>query len=248
MIPTFSVVIPAKNEERYLPAVLKAIQTQTLQPEVVIVADGASTDSTRDIAASYGATVITGGAVAVGRNNGAAIVTSECIFFLDADVIIDDNDFFLHAMEEFAVRQLAVASADVVVHSAHRFDRISASLYNWYVRLWGHRHPHAAGFCTLVRRSVHENISGYNPAVYFAEDNDYGLRVKAAGGKFGVLNSIHIGVTTRRQERDGRLRMTVTYVLAEPYIFLFGPITKNIFRYSFGYQNAKDGEGKNVLH
>ena len=48
-----SIVIPAYNEERYLPACLDAIAAQTIKPFEVIVVDNNSSDSTAKIAAQY---------------------------------------------------------------------------------------------------------------------------------------------------------------------------------------------------
>lgn len=238
-MPRLAVVIPAKNEERYLSAVLEALKKQTRQPDEIIVADGGSTDSTRDIAREFGVTLVAGGSVAEGRNAGAKASTSDLLFFLDADVLIDSADFIERALDDFLARQLDVATADVVIPQGNFFDQLSIHFYNWYVRLWGARHPHLAGFCILIRRSVHERIHGFDPAITFGEDHDYGLKARDAGFRFGVLNKVQIGITTRRQERDGRLRMTLVYLLAEPYIFLFGAPRKNIFHYGFGHEKKK---------
>jgi glycosyltransferase involved in cell wall biosynthesis len=56
-----SVVVPAYNEEEYLPACLRALRRQTFPAErfEVIVVDNASTDSTAAVARRLGARVIT---------------------------------------------------------------------------------------------------------------------------------------------------------------------------------------------
>lgn len=66
-----SIIVPTKNEERYLPGLLKSIKKQTVQPYEIIVADAGSTDRTVEIAKKYGAKVIKGGIPQVGRNKGA---------------------------------------------------------------------------------------------------------------------------------------------------------------------------------
>lgn len=53
-----SVVIPARNEEAYLPSALEAVLAQTLPPFEVIVVDNASTDRTREVAEALGARVV----------------------------------------------------------------------------------------------------------------------------------------------------------------------------------------------
>lgn len=236
---TLAIVIPTKNEARYLPAVLEALKQQTRQPDELVIADAVSTDATADIARSCGAKVVTGGLPARGRNAGAAATTSDLILFLDADVIIRDTGFIAKAVAEFESRQLDIACADARLYGGNMFDNLSFGFYNSYVRMWGARHPHPAGFFILARRSTHDAIGGFDEDVKFAEDHDYGLRARDAGKKFGVLNSVVIGVTTRRQERDGRLRFTLVNALAEPYIMLFGPIKTDIFQYGFGHEEKK---------
>ena len=45
---TVSVVIPARNERHSLPLLIESIERQTIQPQEVIIADGMSTDGTRE--------------------------------------------------------------------------------------------------------------------------------------------------------------------------------------------------------
>ena len=237
-MPTLSVVIPTKNEERYLPLLLKELKQQTLKSFEIVVADARSTDRTREIAEQYGARVVDGGLPSVGRNRGASASTGELIFFFDADVILNDNTFLEHAVNEFEQKQLGIATADVGVVGGTSFDMFAHMFYNAYVRLLNRFHPHAPGFCILVRRSVHEQIHGFDESVLFCEDHDYALRA-ARVGKFGLLNSIKIFATTRRQERDGRLSMALKYMLAEMHILFIGPIRHDKFKYGFGYDNKK---------
>ncbi|MFH2118645.1 MAG: glycosyltransferase family A protein [Candidatus Paceibacterota bacterium] len=57
--PLISVVIPAFNEEKYLPACLKCLTEQSFdQPYEIIVADNNSTDETHAIAKKFGVKVI----------------------------------------------------------------------------------------------------------------------------------------------------------------------------------------------
>lgn len=236
-MPTLSVVIPTKNEERYLPAVLESLKKQTLQPNEVIVAD-VSTDSTPDIARSFGARVVVGGLPSVGRNRGAAASKSDLIFFLDGDVIIRDDAFLEKAVNEFVLQGFDIATADVGVVDGIWFDHLAHGFYNRYARLMGSFHPHAPGFCILVKRSLHEAIHGFSEDVVFCEDHEYAARACRVG-KFGFLDSIKIFVTTRRQRRDGRLSMSVKYVLADLHLLFLGPIRGDKFKYGFEYDSKK---------
>ncbi len=239
-MPTLAIVIPTKNEEDYLPKLLASIAEQTLRPEVVIVADANSTDSTRQVALEHGATVVEGGMPGPGRNRGAQSVESDLIFFFDADVVLTDPEFLRRAVEEFTQRELAVATADVEAIDGNRADAWGHRFYNRYVRLWGATRPHAPGFCILARRSVHERINGFDESVLFCEDHDYVFRAGQIG-RFGFLSpSITIPVSTRRLARDGRLNIAVKFILAELHLLLVGPIRHNGFKYSFGHSKRRD--------
>ncbi len=83
-------------------------------------------------------------------------------------------------------------------------------------------------------------VGVFDPCVLYGEDNDYGVLAKQAGFTFGIINYVTVGLTTRRLERDGRLRFTLTNIFAALYIFAFGPITTDVFRYRFGYGQHKE--------
>ncbi len=238
IMPSVAVVIPAKNEAKYLPVLLASLLAQSREPDEIIVADAGSTDRTREIARSFrGVEVVPGGIAAVGRNAGVKASTSEIILFLDADAMIEGRDWLAKAVDEFVARKLDLATCDVVVQDGNAADKLSFKFYNRYVRLWGARHPHPIGTMMLTWRRVHNLIGGFDPRVTFAEDHDYGLRVRDAGLKFGVLNSVKVGITVRRQVKIGRWRFLLVNGLAEPYIMLFGSIKRK--SYGQAYDKVK---------
>ena len=228
-------MIPTKNEEDYLPDVLASIKNQTLQPDEIIIADDASTDKTRKIAKDAGARIVKGGMPGAARNHGAKVATGDLILFLDADVELRDKTFLKEIVKEFVKRRLDIAAPDVVPIDGNKFDKFAHEVYNAYVRLIGRLRAHAPGFCILVKKSIHNQIKGFDETIIFAEDHDYANRAKKIG-RFGFLSkTVPIHVSTRRMVRDGRLRMVLTYLLAEVHIWVFGPIRHNAFRYTFGH-------------
>lgn len=90
-----SVIIPARNEARGIPAVIQAVQAQSpagWDLEIIVVDDGSS-DGTADRARAAGAQALVlesgseGGNPARARNLGAAAAKGDPIVFLDADCI-----------------------------------------------------------------------------------------------------------------------------------------------------------------
>lgn len=238
-----TIVIPTKNEERYLPVLLESIKKQSLQPEQIIVADAHSTDQTRTIAESFGAKVIDGGLPAVARNKGAAIAKTSLVFFLDADVELRDGQFLEKAVHEMQKRGLGLATCDVFPLSDDFIDHFMHKAYNTYVRAWGSLFPHAPGFCMLVQRDLHNKLGGFDESIPFCEDHDYAQRFRKFG-RFGFLKSTKIPVSIRRLDRDGRMNIAIKFMLAEMHLALIGPIKHDKFNYTFGH--AKNHKKKGI--
>lgn len=106
--PTISVVIPALNEARQLPAVLDTIQLAN--PVEVIVVDGGSADGTADVAEARGGRVVR---ATPGRshqlNCGAAAATGEILLFLHADTRLPEG--FDHTIRQTLAQPGVVAGA-----------------------------------------------------------------------------------------------------------------------------------------
>ena len=90
--PSLSIVIPARNEETNLPALLRSIFSQSVQPREVIVVNDGSTDRTAAVAREFGATVLESLPLPAGWrgktwacHQGAALASGDLFLFLDAD-------------------------------------------------------------------------------------------------------------------------------------------------------------------
>ena len=88
-----SIIIPALNEENYLPKLLKNIKKQELKDYEVIVADTNSKDGTRQTAKKFKCEIVKGGLPPEGRNNGAKKAKGTLLFFIDADSLLSKNFF-----------------------------------------------------------------------------------------------------------------------------------------------------------
>jgi len=233
----FSVIIPTKNESAYLPILFLSISRQTLKPKEVIVADAGSADKTPQIALNFGARVLPGGLPSIGRNIGACNASTDLIVFLDADVDLQDKDFFKRAFADFCARHLDIATCDIEPIGGTLWDKFSHAFYNRYVRLWGSRFAHAPGFCIFVKKDLHKKIGGFDESIVFCEDHEYALRASKKG-VFGFINGVSVPVSVRRMNKDGRLEIAIKYILAELYLFFVGPIRGDKFSYNFNYSTV----------
>ena len=90
--PRLSVVIPARDEEHNLPALLRSLTAQSTQPIEILVVDDGSTDRTAAVARQFGATVLASKPLPEGWrgkpwacHQGARAATGDLLLFLDAD-------------------------------------------------------------------------------------------------------------------------------------------------------------------
>jgi glycosyltransferase involved in cell wall biosynthesis len=224
-----SIIIPALNEEKYLPLLLKEIKKQKFGDDLeIIVADGGSIDKTVEIAKSFGCKIVQGGLPAKGRNEGAKIAQGDIFLFMDADNIYLPEYFLKNLLEEFERRKLDVASFPVCP-DGNGFDKILYEIYNRFVQLIQRFSAYATN-SVLVRKKIHQKIGGFDEEIKIAEDHFYAKTARKFG-KFGFIKTKPVLTSTRRFERDGRLKTYLKYITAGIYMFFFGPIKKDIFRY-----------------
>jgi len=238
MKPKISIIIPTKNEEKYLPLLLAQIKKQNFSDYEIIVADANSTDRTREIAKNFGCKVIEGGLPAKGRNEGAKVAKGEILVFMDADNIYLPKDFFQKIVSEFERRNLGVAS--VPIYPAGNFiDKICYFFYNNFVRIFQKFLAFATNI-VIVRKEIFEKVGGFDEKVLIGEDHDLAKRASKIS-KFGFINIEPVLTSPRRFEVDGRIRTYGKYLLAGLYMFFFGPVKKKLFEYRFdSLKNSKN--------
>jgi len=235
-----SIIIPTLNEEKYLPLLLEAIKKQNFSDLEIIVADADSQDGTIEIARDFGCKIVPGGLPAKGRNEGAKAAKGETLLFMDADNIDLPTNFLKQLLEEFEKRKLDVASFPICPQG-NGFDKIAYGSYNLWVRISQNFLPHATN-SALVRKEIHEKIGGFDEEIKMAEDHEF-VRRAAKFGKFGFIKTEPVSTSTRRFERDGRLKTYLKYLIAALHMLLFGKIKSNIYNYRFN-QYSKNPEGK----
>lgn len=229
---SFSVVIPALNEEQWLPALLDRLDAQTLRPNEIVVADAHSTDNTAHLARSRGARVVPGGRPAAGRNAGAAATSGEVIIFLDADAQ-PEPDFLERALAEFTERGLDLAAVPVAPVETDLDFRLACGVTEAYLRAMVPFSPHAPGLCILVTRRLHEALDGFDESLLMGEDHDYARR-GATLGRYGLLRSVKARTSMRRIEKDGWLKFGAQTLYAEALVQAGRPIRELPFTYEFG--------------
>ena len=228
-----SIIIPAKNEEKYLPSLLKSIkeQEEIREEYELILADAGSTDCTVEIARSFSCRIVSGGLPAKGRNEGAKVARGDLFLFLDADIKLP-QDFLKNSLKEFEARNLDFASYHLIPNK--RFYQILFHLfYNWPITFVQKFLAHGA-MAILVKRSVFEAVGGFEEEITLAEDH-YFMNQAFKIGRFGIIKSTQVYMTLRRFETDGFFNTIFKYALCYLYMFSGKPFKSDILKYRFDH-------------
>ncbi|MFO8015814.1 MAG: glycosyltransferase [Candidatus Woesearchaeota archaeon] len=242
-----SIIIPALNEEDYLPKLLESIKKQTMKDYEVIIADAGSKDRTVSIAKKHGAKVVRGGMPAKGRNNGAKAANGDFLFFFDADVILPKG-FLGNAYDEMQGRFLDLATCEFRPISNLTIDKVLHGFANMLVKLGQFAEDsRAPGFCILVTRRLFDRVGGFDESLKMAEDRDFVSRAS----KFRplrVLESASLKLSVRRLDKEGRLNLLAKYLYLAFHQRFRGKVKDDIFEYEFGnFGNGSDVDGRSAM-
>jgi len=202
-----TIVIPCKNEEKYIPYLLLHLRNQMIGSTRIIIAD-CSTDNTREvIQATKGklnVEIVDGGPVSIAKNNGARLVTTPYILFIDADV-----RFFKDTVIRDAVRLIERKNLDLVGLNIKCYDRdmrakIGFTAFNLINHTLKFFSPFAVGAFMLTRRDKFEEFGGFPENLLTSED--YFLSKKYSPRKFKIIRH-HCGQDSRRFKKMGYLGM-----------------------------------------
>ncbi|MBI2657989.1 glycosyltransferase [Candidatus Woesearchaeota archaeon] len=229
-----SIIIPAYNEERYLPKLLDCIKRQGFRDYEIIVADADSADSTRKIAKKYGCRVVKGGMPGTGRNSGAKAAKGGILLFLDADSLIE-KDFLENALEDIEKRKLDVAGSYLYPLSGNLLDKIFLHIFNGWTFITQFFYPNACGSGIFCRKELHEKVRGFDESIRLSEDMDY-VRRCGRHGRFRMIKGSRLIYSMRRYSNEGRLKVGLKLLLSAVYRLIFGEIRNDIFKYNLRYR------------
>lgn len=219
--PFFSVVIPALNEEKYLPHLLQDLSKQTFTDFEVIVVDGNSEDKTVTKAKQFEKklpiTVFTVSKrnVSHQRNFGAKNAKAQWLIFMDADNRIPpffllglryqlaknpNTDFFTTWINTKATNQ----SDKIWERSINLSYEISWKILN---------KPQCFGALIGCKKSVFD-LYPFDENQLFFEDVQFLLNLNKHGFKFTIFREPTFTYSLRRQKKEGKLKLTYGFLMS----------------------------------
>ena len=202
-----TIVVPCKNEENYIHHLLDALREQDVDNTRVIIAD-CSTDNTRQVikdnSYSLNVEIIRGGPVSIAKNNGARLVTTPYILFIDADVRFFKNTVIHDAVNTIESKNLDLIGLKIKCYDKDPRAKIGFIIFNTINQALKYFSPFAVGAFMLTRRDKFEEYGGFPENLSTSED--YFLSRRYSPRKFKIIRH-HFGQDSRRFKKMGYLGM-----------------------------------------
>jgi glycosyltransferase involved in cell wall biosynthesis len=247
----FTVVIPALNEEKFLPNLLKSLAVQTDRRFEVIVVDGSSTDKTVIKAKTFQKTVPNLSVIVspvaslpLQRNLGAKKAAGEWLAFIDADSIL--MPYFFERVNKY----IETVKPELMTTWCRPDSEVNGDAL---LTLFGNitleasimfKKPLSPGPLTLVSKRAYEKIGGYDEEHAFHEDMDFGMRLHKIGIRLHILKETLYIWSMRRMRQQGTLKVLQQYAKAAMPVLFFNKTYKHMPGYIMGGQLYKKKQPK----
>lgn len=238
-LPLVSVVVPAYNEQDYLPACLESIRRQDYAGRYeVIVVDNASTDATAQIARDWGAKVVYEGkrSPACARQKGAEVASGEIIAFIDADTQAPPHWLSSIVSRFMRSPEVVAMSGPYAYCDAGSFTRISSYIGNilsmvidqLFRKVFG-KGSAIWGCNFAVRRAAFWQVGGFDTNIkFYGEEYELSLRLRKAG-RGCIMPRLVVLTSARRLKRIGIVNQYWNWIVDYfTVLFWYTPIPEHL--------------------
>lgn len=222
-LPFISVVVPAYNEDDFLPRCLDSVIQQDYAGRYeIIVVDNASTDKTAEVASRYGVKVVFEGrrSPAWARQRGLLEAQGEIMAFVDADTIVPRNWLTTMARRFVLDHRIVSVTGPHSYFDSGRFVRVVSYVVNFlgitvdhlFRRIARKGGPLWASNCAVRRQALLE-VGGFDTTKKFrGEDCELSLKLKEKG-KLSLLPGLFVQTSSRRFRTEGILSAYWNYLI-----------------------------------
>ena len=202
-----TIVVPCKNEENYIAHLLMHLRQQSIGDTRIIIAD-CSTDNTREVIqaakGNLNVEIIDGGPVSLAKNNGARLVTTPYILFIDADVRFFKDNVIRDAVDTMESKNLDLIGLSIKCYDRDPRAKLGFVIFNTINHALKFFSPFAVGAFMLTRRDRFEEFGGFPEQ--FSTSEDFFLSRKYSPKKFRIVKH-HFGQDSRRFKKMGYMGM-----------------------------------------
>ncbi len=222
---TYSLVIPAYNEEKYIGDCLEYALRQKDFSEIIVI-DNASTDGTKKLVEKIAkehphalgrlrvVTEMKKGLTRA-RERGRLEARGNVIAYVDADTRMPEKwlGMVIHEFEKN--KNLAVLSGPYVYHDIPRYEQHLITILYWYILAmpiyW------LVGYMTVggnfaIRTSALEKMGGFDTSIeFYGEDTNIARRASKYG-KVKFMPSLYMYTSARRFEGQGVWKTGLIYM------------------------------------
>lgn len=229
--PFISVIIPALNEEKFLPNLLASLAAQTKKNFEVIVVDGKSKDKTVAVAKAFSKKIpklrvvmSEKASLPLQRNLGATKAVGQWFVFIDADSVL--MPYFIERITRYMANSEPQA---FTTWAQPDIDENTEALYTLFVNLYieaaiQFKRPLTPGPLSAIRRDKFHSVGGYDESHAYNEDAEFGLRLARFGVPVSILRESLYILSMRRVRHEGKMKVMQQYALSLLPVFFKRPI------------------------
>ncbi len=240
MKPKISIIIPALNEEVYLPKLLQNLADQTVKDFEVIVVDAHSEDKTKEKAEQFAGKIdirvveADKRHLAYQRNFGAREAKGEYLLFLDSDMKLDSH-FIEELLQNIEESKYLMYLPLHLPHDGTPSDEVLFRVISSFVEM-SHlsQKPFTYGPGAVFHRHFFRTLGGYDEEVFVYEDHEIVQRAKKRGVSARLLPQSKIYFSFRRFKKEGRITVLSKYLVATMHLLVKGKVDKEVFTYEMG--------------
>lgn len=223
--PFFSIIVPALNEEKYLPKLLGDLCAQSYQDFEVVVVDGGSKDKTINITQAFVSqlpklTILTSSRahVCTQRNLGAKAANAEILIFSDADNRLPP--YFLQGIKYRWEKEGVDLLSPFIIpdNNAPQSRRITTAINLFIDFQMSIRPKFLLESCFVISKSSFEKINGFDETVNYSEGSTLLSSFTKHGYRARVIKDPNYKFSFRRLKKYGTTKVisdVVTIQLAE---------------------------------
>lgn len=235
-----SIVIPALNEEKFLPKLLQDLVEQQEKDFEVLIVDGHSTDQTFEKASEFKTSLnisiyeVQKRNAAFQRNYGAQKAVGKYVVFIDADTRLAKN-FVKNLKKDLKKNVHLILIPQYLSYEKFFQSKAVLSALNLLIEASQKtKKALAIAVCLIFERNFFLHLQGFDERIVFAEDCEIVRKAKKAGVNARILKKTSVMLSLRRFQKEGVVTSLGKSLMGAIHGLGHDGLKKKIFEYEMG--------------